>query len=137
MSWIVERLLIDRYAIRSGHSLESDTFDRLIILEKKIDELFNSGYITEREMEVIQLMSEGYSIVEISRLLGKSRSTITNIFRNACNRISYHLGGIYTDHGFLEEMQKSYNLTDLEIEKVKDRMNSKYRHVIANNRSDI
>lgn len=137
MSWIVERLLIDRNSIRSEHSLESDTFNKLIFLEQKIGELYKSGYLSKKEMEVIELMSEGYSITEISKSSGRARSTIRNIFKNACNRISFHLGGYYTDQGFLQEMQDNYNLTDVEIEKVKDRISSKYRHVIPNNRSDI
>jgi len=137
MSWIVERLLIDRYSIRSEHSLESDTFNKLLFLEKKIKDLYNDGYVSIQEMEVINLLSSGYSITEISKINNKSRLTISNIFRNACNRVSFHLGGEYTDQGFLDEMQKNYSLTDVEIEKVRNRMNSKYRHVIKNNRSDL
>jgi len=137
MSWIVERLLIDKNNIRSYQALESDTFGKLIFLEKKIKELYDSGYLSDKEMEVIKLMSDGYSVTEIAQLLSKSRLTISNTFKNACNRISFHLGDIYTDHGFLNELQDNYNLTDIEIEKVKNRMNSKYRHVIKNNRSDL
>jgi hypothetical protein len=143
MSWIVERLLIDRSSIRSGvsgssylkhivdDSMESDTFNRLLFLEKKVDELYKDKYITDQEMLVIRYISNGYSITEISNILNLARITISNIFRNACNRISFHLGGNYTDNGFLEELKEDYRLTDTEIEKVKNRINSNYRHILS------
>lgn len=149
MSWIVERLLIDRNLIRSGvsgnsyldgtsvqHSdniqlLESDTFNRLIFLEKKINELYEDKYITDNEMAIIRHISEGYSITEISQLTNKSRITISNIFRNACNRISFHLGGSYTDQGFLDDLKENYRLSDVEIAKVNNRINSRYRHILT------
>ena len=167
MSWIVERLLIDRASIRSKifgnineydntaeyafvdvyatindndtyvYFLDSDVYNKLLFLEKKVEELYKSGHLSDREMEVITYMSEGYSITDVAKTLDTSRITIKNIFRNACNRISHHLGGSYTDQGFLEELQKNYKLTDIQIEKIRDRINSKYRHVMKNNRSDL
>ena len=63
--------------------------------------------------------------------MGRSRISTATIFRNACNRISFYLGGIYTDNGFLEEMKKNYKLSDAEMRLIINRMNSKYRHVLG------
>lgn len=130
MSWIVERLLIDRYKIKTNIPISDDTWDRLIFLEKKITELYNEGLVSDIEISVIKKMEENKSFSHIGIELGISRSTVSKIFRNACNRIAFYLGGYYTDEGFLESMQSNYKLSNEEIQLVYEKINSRYRHKI-------
>lgn len=130
MSWIVERLLIDRYKIKSQLPIDEDVWDRLIFLEKKIVELYNEDLVSDIEIEVIKKMEENKSFSQIALELNMSRSTVTKIFRNACNRIAFYLGGYYTDDGFLESLKENYSLSDEEVHKVFEKINSKYRHKI-------
>lgn len=130
MSWIVERLLIDRYKIKTNIPITDDVWDRLIFLEKKINELYNDGLISDIEISVIRKMEENKSFTHIGVELSLSRSTVSKIFRNACNRIAFYLGGYYTDEGFLESMQGNYKLSNEEIHMVHEKINSKYRHKI-------
>ena len=130
MSWIVERLLIDRYRIKTNIPIDDDTWDRLIFLEKKITELYDEGLISDIEISVIRKMEENKSFSHIAIELGLSRSTVSKIFRNACNRIAFYLGGYYTDDGFLEALQNGYGLSNEEIRLVYEKINSKYRHKV-------
>ena len=130
MSWIVERLLIDRYRIKTNTPINDDVWDRLIFLEKKIVELYEEKLVSDMEILVIKKMEENKSFSHIAVELGLSRSTVSKIFRNACNRIAFYLGGYYTDDGFLESMKENYGLSNEEVFLVYEKINSKYRHTI-------
>ena len=130
MSWIVERLLIDRYRIKTTFPLDEDAWDRLIFLEKKINDLYEEELISDLEISVIAKMEENKSFSQIAQEMEMARSTVTKIFRNACNRIAFYLGGYYTDEGFLDSLQENYSLSQEEIYEVYKKINSKYRHKI-------
>jgi hypothetical protein len=147
MSWIVERLLMDRHSIRENYTVDrgklnqetgdiysksyfSETFDKLIFLEQKIEQLYNKKHLSDKEIEVIKKVQENKPFIQISKEMNLSRSTITTIFRNACRRVAYHLGGYYTDEGFLDHMKSVYNLNDREIQLVEEKINSRFRHSI-------
>jgi len=130
MSWIVERLLIDRYRIKTTQPIDEDVWDRLIFLEKKIGTLYKEELVSDLEISVIKKMEENKSFSQIAYEMEMSRSTVTKIFRNACNRIAFYLGGYYTDDGFLDSLQENYGLSKEEVHKVYEKINSKYRHMI-------
>lgn len=130
MSWIVERLLIDKHRIKRKGDIHSDVFDRLLFLEKRVEELYEEGLISDQEIDILREVQKEKSFSQISREVNLSRSTVTKIFRNACNRIAFYLGGYYTNDGFLERMQEKYNLSDEEIYEVYKKINGRFRHTL-------
>jgi len=130
MSWLVETLLLGRIAIRSESNVDSDEYHDLILVEQKISELLDLGLIDVFELSIMNYVLSNRPYSELEKMLSISRETISKYFRGICNRVSYALGGYFTDEGFMEHMKDKYNLTGEHVEKMKEHMVGKYRHTI-------
>jgi len=130
MSWLVETIIRDRLRILEKPNLDSDEYNNLLIVEKKIAELVKIGTIDIFELAILEYVSSQQPYVELEKLLGISRNTLAEYFKRICGRVSYALGGIFTDEGFLEYMRVSNRLTEEQVEKMREHINSKYRHTI-------
>ncbi len=155
MSWYVESILKSSYTIRSSiaempeliyrpisivsmdnfdthpsysFEFDSDSYNDLLIIESTINELCDNGQISESELLIIYLVGDGSSFSAIESKIDLARVTITKIFTEVCDRISYTLGGIFTDDGYLDYMKNKYNLTDEQIDKAREYIKSKYRY---------
>jgi hypothetical protein len=130
MSWLVETLLLSRHEILVEHDFESDEYNNLLLIEKKIEELVRIGTIDMFELAILNYVSQKKSYSMLQDLLGISRNNIANHFKKICKRISYSLGGMFTDEGFIEYMRETHNLTNKEVERMRNHMTGKYRHAI-------
>lgn len=135
MSWIVQSIIRNQFNIRSVQDLESDEYNNLLIIEKAINDLTKTGSMTNQELQIVNLISMGYTFRDMENILDVSRETISKIFIATCDRISYYLGGEFTDEGMLEYMQEKYDLEDNQIDKLRNFMKSKLKHKII--RKDI
>lgn len=129
MSWIVQTLLRDSVNIRSKSEIESDSFTDLLFLEKKIDELFDKGVITDEELELIGYFSGNTKLG--NELAYTDRRIVQRKFVALCAKIAYYLGGGFTDEGYLDYIQKKYNLNEEEVETLRTYMKGKYRHRLS------
>lgn len=130
MSWLVETILRDRLRILEKPDLDSDEYNNLLVVEKKISELVEVGTIDIFELAVLEYVSSQQPYVELEKLLGISRNTLAGYYKRICGRISYALGGTFTDEGFLEYMRVANRLTEEQVDKMREHMKSKYRHTI-------
>ena len=128
MSWIVQYLLRNKDIIKETHNIESDEFNNLIVVEGKIKELHSSGFLSDIDIWIVDLVSDGRPIRNLEEDVGKNRITISRTFIQICDRIAYFLGGYFTDDGFLESMKINYKLNDTEVDKLKLHMNGKFKH---------
>jgi len=128
MSWIIQTLLRNRVEIRSKQNIESDEYSDLMLIEAKVEELYKDGFLSDIDMTIINLVSDGKHIIDMEGTIGKDRVTISKTFVQICDRLAYFLGGYFTDDGFLENMKEDYKLSDDEIEKMRLYMNSRYKH---------
>jgi len=130
MSWIVETTLRDRYKIRSNPDFESDEYNNLLIIESKISELVKSGRIDSFELALLEYVSISQNYSALEKTLGINRKTIERHFKKICDRISYALGDVFTDAGYLNYMKESYNLSSKEIKILEMHINGNYRHLV-------
>ena len=130
MSWLVETILLNRTNLKAEPDFESEEYNNLLIIEKKITQLYDAGRIDPFEMAVLNYVMSNRSYSELEDLLNISRLTISKHFRSICDRISFSLGSEFTDEGYIEHMREKYELKDEQIEKIRQHMNSKYRHAI-------
>ena len=128
MSWLVETLLINRDMIRSTYELDSDYYLSLLTVEQRFDELVKKGNINSFESGVINFVLSGLSFTKLSKILGMSRLTISKHFTLACAKISYSLGGEFTDEGYIQFMKDKYKLSFEQCEILKSYMTSHLRH---------
>ena len=128
MSWIIEHILRNRESIRSDLTIESDEYDDLLVIEKKIDDLYKDGFLSDVDMYIIDMVSDGRPLRELGELFNKGRTTMPKTFVQICERIAYFLGGYFTDEGFLDNMRTEYKLTDESLDEIKLYMNSKFKH---------
>lgn len=130
MSWIVQRLLMDSPRIRETHDMDSDEYNDLLIIEKKINDMKKRSLITPVESTILSYIVQGYLLDDIENFCGISRETISKIFKSLCEKISYSIGGEFTDDGYIEEIAKRNRLTDQEQDILKNFMSSKLRHKV-------
>jgi len=128
MSWIIETLLIHKEEIRAKQDIESDEFNNLILVEGKIEDLYTNDLLSDIDMLIIDLVVDGKVSSEMEEILGKNRNAISKSFVQICDRIGYFLGGYFTDDGFLESMRLDYKLSEEDVERIKQRMGSRFKH---------
>lgn len=132
MSWYVEVLLLNRDLIRAKEDISSDEYNDLIQVESILEELLSSKSISEKELEIFNCVLTTPNFFEADNQIDVTRKTISKTFRKVCNRISYRLGSYFTDDGYLSQLAYKHKLSDIQLEKVREYMNSEYRYRIAN-----
>lgn len=112
MSWIIGEYIRQLSYIKEAANIDSDEYNNAIIIEKVMKDMLESGLINQMENDVIWAVSAGYSYSEISRMLGIHRLTASDIFKKVTDRISYILGGEFTDSAFIERIQTVENIKE-------------------------
>jgi hypothetical protein len=130
MSWFIQTLLLDRDRIRSEIDFESNDYNNLLIIENKIKELLSNNTLTNKELFMLDIIITSGSYDSAGDILDITRQTASKYFRAICNKISFSLGGEFTDNGYLEYMAKKYNLDNEQVNKMREHMESSYKHAI-------
>ena len=128
MSWIIESLLRSSVELKSKSDIDSDEFNDLMIIEKKIDNLHKDGIISDEEMSLISYIEDGKPMVNSKEGFGKNRISVSKDIVNLCNKIAFYVGGQFTDDGYVDYMKIKYNLTDDQVDKMMNYMRSKYKN---------
>ena len=131
MSWKTETLIINRLRLKEEHNLESDDYNNLLIIEKKAKELYELNILSTTEARILNYFSNGASLTDISKEMPQVKKTIVLLFRKACEKISFCLGGEFTDFGTVDELVDKYDLTEDQIENLVTYMNSEHKHRLS------
>lgn len=132
MSWIIQNLLRNRVKIKTSPDIESDDYNDLLLLEAKIADLYTAGLLSDYDIELIELISDGKPISDRTvKSIGRVRQSVSKDFRSLCDRLSFYIGGEFTDVGYLEKFRKKYNLSDEQIKKAEKYMKGRYRFRIS------
>jgi hypothetical protein len=131
MSWYVSTLIKRSQLIKAKEDIDSDEYNDLIVLEKKIKDLCNLKLISEKEMLIIEAMKSCKSSYQLEKDLNLDRITIYKIFNDVSDRLSYYLGSEYTDVGYLTYLKNKYKLTEEQLNKVIKFINSNYKFNIS------
>lgn len=130
MSWLVENLLRDKIKIRSLGDIESDEFNDLLVVEKKINDLASSGIISKNELKILDYVSDGKFMSKSRIQLGRHRTSVFRAFRKTCDKVALYLGDYFTDDGYINYMKGKHHLTDEQILKMIKYMNNRFRYKI-------
>lgn len=133
MSWIVRNLITNSENIRSNLvdkidtrfyslDLENEQYNDLLTIEKKIKELYDIGFITDIEFEILNLMSQGKTYRDVGKIVGLHRQPVKIFFHRACEKIAFNLGGTFTDEGYAQSIVDKYSLNEDQIQKMLDFM---------------
>lgn len=121
-------MLRNRIEIRSRNDIESDEFNDLIVIEKKIKELYKDNIISDQEMLLLKYVEDGKPLVDSKKGFGKDRISLTRDFNKLLDKIAFYVGGYFTDDGYIDYMKTKYNLTDDQVENMLNYMKSKYKN---------
>jgi hypothetical protein len=110
--------------------LDDDDYNDLLIIEKKIKDLYSNGLLTDEELELIEHVSDGKPLNQVGTEINKSRLTMARKFYAITNRIAQSLGGYFTDEGYLDYMQNKYNLTEEQVDAARNYMESRFKYKI-------
>ena len=130
MSWMVQHLLMNSELIHAQPDFESDEYNNLLVVESKINDLIKKGLISKHEKKVIDMFSDGKSLGDLETLLGINRVTVSKVFKEACDKVSFSLGGAFTDSGYVDYMVEKYKLSEEEADKLDKFIKSNLRHKI-------
>jgi len=114
--------------------IESDEYADLLVVEKKISDLHTEGFLSDMDIYIIDLVSDGRPIRELEKAIDKSRITISRVFIQICERVAYFLGGYFTDEGFIENMSLNYRLSASDIDSLRLYINGKFKHKLMRNK---
>jgi len=130
MSWIVETLLRDREKIRSDHDITNDEFLDLMLIESAINELSRKGLLTESEVVIINEVGDGSSLADIGKRVNLSGDTVARRMKRVCDLVAYKLGGEFTNEGYLDRLNKLYDVDAEQLGVLASFMQSKYKRTI-------
>ena len=109
-------------------NLDDDVYNDLLIVEKTVKDLIKENRFSKKEKKILALTLNGKNIVDIERLSGISRITVSKILGNITDRIAFILGGEFTNEGFLEYMKEKYRLSNEQLNTINSFMVSNKRH---------
>lgn len=141
ISWYVAVLLKRRDQIRSNIvsskytsiepeitiNLDDEDYNNLLIVEKKLNELKRSRYLSRKEIRVIDCILNHKSYEDIRKATGFTRLTSSKLFERVCDRIAYLLGNGFTNEGYLASLGSKYKLTEEQINKARQFMSGNKR----------
>jgi hypothetical protein len=133
MSWYVQQLIRTSTQLRDRiHStrvedfeqveevdLEDFDYNNLLLVEDAIDKLLCARQLSIRDLAIVVAVSSSKSFPQLERELGKTRITLGLSFQKICERLAFHLGGYFTDNGYLEYLKHKYKLDDARVNSVK------------------
>ena len=98
--------------------LDNPLFNDLLLIEKAIGELYSTLELDETDIEVLQALSEGGSLVDMAQQKDVDVNMLIKYFFTACNKISYELQGHFTDAGYIKYMCDKHNLNEQQTKKM-------------------
>jgi len=99
-------------------SFDSSAYDDLMTVLEKIKYLHDRGVISDRQLQILNLVSENISYQDIAVILGMARRLVSKSFKETCEVVAYYLGEYFTDEGFVEYIVNKYSLNENQIEQV-------------------
>lgn len=124
----METLLLTRNDIKELYDPDSDEYLTLLTVEAKLEELKNKGILGKDDIEVLDQVLQGGSYSSLEDELNLHRVTIAKKFKGACYKISYALGGEFTDEGFIQKVVKENNLTAEQSQLLREYIQGNLRH---------
>ncbi len=106
MSLLVEEYIRSLFMILEEGKLESDVYSNALSISYLIKKLHGDGNLSQFDVNVLNEIASGYSYSEVAKRLTVSRLKVTTSFKESCNRMSFILGGSFTDAGFIDRFRK-------------------------------
>jgi hypothetical protein len=133
MSFLVEYLLLNRESIKREADFESDDYNNLLLVERCIKNLYQTGRLSKKELINLDAFSIYNDEKVVAVRLKEHFYTVLSIFKTTCNRIAFELGSYFTDEGYVDYLTKAHNLYPHEIEILRKYI--KRKHKVLYNRS--
>jgi hypothetical protein len=128
MSYYVESLLRNRDMIRVNPDIESDEFNDLLVVERAVKDLQEKGVLSSEDIRIIRCISDVSNFNMAEEQFDSNRVTISKKFEEACNKIAFALGNIFTDVGYLNYIGNKYSLSEEQLNTLNQFMNSRFKH---------
>lgn len=128
MSWIIQSLLRSSVELKSLSDINSDEFNDLMIIEKKINHLREDGLISGEEMSLLKYIEDGKPLVNSKEEFGKNRLSLAKDIEALCNKIAFYVGGYFTNDGYIHYMRNKYKLSNEETHRMIEYMKGKYKN---------
>lgn len=101
---------------------DSDTYMDLLSVEMKISELYKNKVLKPDEIKILNAVMTNQPYSELEGELDLARRTISKKFKEICSKIAFYMGEHFTNDGYLTYMREKYNLSDEQIETLKNYM---------------
>lgn len=106
MSLLVEEYIRQLVVILDDGDIESDSYSNALSIKMVIEKLYKTKNISDFDLRVLELITNGYGYSEIAEMLGVDRKKVTAVFKKLCERIAFILGEEFTNSGFLSRAEE-------------------------------
>lgn len=107
---------------------DDDTYNDLLLVEKKIKDLHQRKILTDLDIDILNEFSFNPFINSLEERLSIPRITLSKRFTVICNIISLHMGGLFTNRGYLNYMKDKYNLDEDQLNILRQYIKSNLKH---------
>ena len=105
-------------SIYMDNDLDNSLFNDLLLVEKAIGVLYGTLELDENDLEVLQVISVGGSLVDMAQQKNIDVNMLIKYFFTSCNKLSYELQGHFTDAGYIKYMCKKHRLNEQQTNKM-------------------
>lgn len=114
MSHLVEEYVRNLHTILEKGDIEGDCYNNALSIKNLVEKQFDSGHISQFDVDVLKSISKGFSYFEVAQILNADRKRVADSFKKSCSKVAFLLGGDFTDIGFM------YNTASKYVENEKD-----------------
>ena len=136
MSWRIKTLLFNYIIIKTEHDLESDDFNDLLILEKEIERLYKAKILSNTELSILKAVATEGGTSPAALKLGRSVTYVTEMLNRTCTKLEKITGSTLLDSEYLSDLKERQKLSDEDITKLEEYMNSKFRFKMKRKMND-
>ncbi len=121
MSLYVQVLLAYKEEIKNSvysEVFDSELYDDLLTVEKKITELYQERLISDYDLIIINCVASNKSFRLLEKKYKISRLKLSTDFKNICAKIAFYLDSSFSDEGYMKKLKQKYHLTDEQVLKL-------------------
>lgn len=105
-----------------------DPYNDLLIIEKRIKEMFLLNILSEQEMKIIDAVATNKSFSDLEEVVKLDRHNIAKAFDEITDKVAFYMGDYFTDEGYIDYITKKYNLSKDQIKLLENYISGKYKY---------
>jgi hypothetical protein len=95
--------------------LDNEPYMDLLTVETQLNFLLDNNLLTDSEAVIANLIRSGILYIDLPLTMNTKIIPFKKIFDSLCTKISFYLGGYFTDEGYITYLINKYHFTNEQI----------------------